>query len=377
MRKILFDLLSTQPNSSGKRHGGGKYGEVVFSKIVELGYPVSCYYDSSLWFNPNIMELVKRNHVDLFDVRDKSLSQIVRDEKIDAVYSPLPGNLAFFDECEVFGTIHGMRELEIPLDWFFFRYKQTLKAKIKFLLQKYVPSIGYKKDRNYYRLIRKNSKFHFVMVSNHSVFALKAYCPEFMDVDIKAFYSPSTSSLNVETKSYQDKFFLLVSANRWEKNNLRAIMALDELFSQGCLPDFKVRITGITSMADIDYEIKNKSRFELMGYVSEEVLAQLYHDAYVLVYPSLNEGFGYPPVEAMHYGTPVIASPFSSISEVCSGAVLYTNPYSVEEMKARLLQISDGTEREKFSRLAKERCEVVEKKQQEDLLGVINYIYGK
>lgn len=376
MKKILFDLQSTQPNSSGKRHGGGKYGEIVFSKIVELGYPVYCYYDSSLWFNPDMLDLIEKNHIDLFDIRKKSLSQIVQEEKIDAIYSPLPGNLAFFCGCEVYGTIHGMRELEIPLDWYFFKYRQTTKAKIKFLLQKYAPFIGYKKDRNYYKAIRKNSKFHFVMVSNHSVYALKAYCPEYMDMDVKAFYSPSTSTLNIEKKVYQDKFFLLVSANRWEKNNLRAIMALDSLFSQGFLQDFKVRITGINSMSCMNYAIKNKNRFELMGYVDEKLLSQLYHDAYALVYPSLNEGFGYPPMEAMHCGTPVIAAPFSSIPEICGGAVLYTNPYSIEEIKARLLQISDRREREKYSKLAKERCEMVEKQQQLDLLGLINYIYG-
>ena len=59
MKKILFDLLATQPNDSGKRHGGGKYGEIVFKKIVELGYPVLCYYDSSLWINPEVMDLIK------------------------------------------------------------------------------------------------------------------------------------------------------------------------------------------------------------------------------------------------------------------------------------------------------------------------------
>ena len=79
----------------------------------------------------------------------------------------------------------------------------------------------------------------------------------------------------------------------------------------------------------------------------------------------------------MHYGTPVIASPFSSIPEVCGGAVLYTNPYSVEEIMARLLQISEPEEHEKYSKMAYERYLEVKEKQQADLLGLINYIYGK
>ena len=72
-----------------------------------------------------------------------------------------------------------------------------------------------------------------------------------------------------------------------------------------------------------------------------------------------------------------IASPFSSIPEVCGGAVLYTNPYSVEEIMARLLQISELEEHEKYSKMAYERYLEVKEKQQADLLGLINYIYGK
>ena len=377
MKKILFDLQATQPNDSGKRHGGGKYGEIVFKKIVELGYPVLCYYDSSLWINPEVMDLIKEKNIPLFDIREKSLKDIVATEQVDAIYSPLPGDLRYFKECDVYGTIHGMRSLELPLDWFFFKYKSSIKAKIKFLLQKYVPSIGFKKDRTRYRDLLNNPRFHFVMVSNHSVYALNAYCPCFKGVDVKAFYSPSTSVLQIEETHFSDKFFLVVSANRWEKNNLRALMAMDSLFSQGFLKDYRVRVTGITSMKGIKYKFKNPERFELMGYVDEQMLDQLYHDAYALVYPSLNEGFGYPPVEAMHYGTPVIASPFSSIPEVCGGAVLYTNPYSVEEIMARLLQISEPEEHEKYSKMAYERYLEVKEKQQADLLGLINYIYGK
>lgn len=44
--KILFDLVNTQPSISGKRHGGGIYGEIVFRKLVEKGADLVAYYDS-------------------------------------------------------------------------------------------------------------------------------------------------------------------------------------------------------------------------------------------------------------------------------------------------------------------------------------------
>ena len=47
--QILFDLTATQPIGSNKRHGGGKYGEVVLRQILKRGLPVTCYYDSNKW----------------------------------------------------------------------------------------------------------------------------------------------------------------------------------------------------------------------------------------------------------------------------------------------------------------------------------------
>jgi glycosyltransferase involved in cell wall biosynthesis len=60
--------------------------------------------------------------------------------------------------------------------------------------------------------------------------------------------------------------------------------------------------------------------------VSDELLAEAYAGAKLFVYPSLNEGFGFPPLEAMSLGCPVLASRVSSIPEVCGDAPFYTDP---------------------------------------------------
>lgn len=89
-----------------------------------------------------------------------------------------------------------------------------------------------------------------------------------------------------------------MSGNRWEKNNLRAVMAFDRLVTDGRLPqDVKMIVTGIRDNI-FKYRVKNPDRFVFLGYVDDDVLEQLYTDAYLFVYPSLNEGFGYPPIEA-------------------------------------------------------------------------------
>jgi len=70
------------------------------------------------------------------------------------------------------------------------------------------------------------------------------------------------------------------------------------------------------------------------GEVSDDVLRAYYAHSDLLVFPSLYEGFGMPPLEAMATGIPVAASTAGSIPEVCGEAAAYFDPYSVDDMSA-------------------------------------------
>jgi glycosyltransferase involved in cell wall biosynthesis len=73
------------------------------------------------------------------------------------------------------------------------------------------------------------------------------------------------------------------------------------------------------------------NRIQFIGKVEEEDLAPLYSLASTFVYPSLYEGFGLPPLEAMACGCPVITSNVSSLPEVVDDAAILINPYSLED----------------------------------------------
>jgi glycosyltransferase involved in cell wall biosynthesis len=82
-------------------------------------------------------------------------------------------------------------------------------------------------------------------------------------------------------------------------------------------------------------------RVTLLGYVPSEHLTRLYQAASLLLFPSLEEGFGFPVLEAMAHGTPVIASQTSSLPEVGGDAALYVDPHDPQAIAAqvgRLLQ---------------------------------------
>lgn len=72
------------------------------------------------------------------------------------------------------------------------------------------------------------------------------------------------------------------------------------------------------------------------GLVSEKELLHLYNAASIYAFPSLYEGFGLPPLEAMKCGTPVVASRSSSIPEICDGCALFFDPYSVDDIAKKI-----------------------------------------
>lgn len=371
---LLFDLACTQPNASGKRHGGGKYGEIIFIQMIRKGIKFSCFYDSKYWINPQIKDLCTTNKIPLYDLSQMNIKTIIERYHIDRLYSAIPQKLALIKSCEVIGTVHGLRELETPLDKIFFEYKHSFKELLKFSIKYYFPQIYHRRKKKQYIKYYINSPLKVITVSEHSKYAFITYFPESRNKELKVFYSPNTSSEhNITRNNNSEKYFMLVSGNRWEKNNLRAIKAFDRLISMGLIKNVKMKITG-TDGNCFRYKVQNPTSFDFLGYVDDEQLDKLYANAYLFIYPSLNEGFGYPPIEAMKYKTPVIASPLSSIAEICEEGVLFFNPFSVEEIMNRMMMMMDPERHQKLAEKGYMQYLKIRRKQLIDLDNLIEYI---
>ena len=89
------------------------------------------------------------------------------------------------------------------------------------------------------------------------------------------------------------------------------------------------------------YDIHRYVRF--LGYVPQTTLAVLYRLADVFVFPSLYEGFGLPPLEAMASGTPVVTSNVSSLPEVVGDAAVLVDPYKAESIADGILTVLRST----------------------------------
>jgi len=132
------------------------------------------------------------------------------------------------------------------------------------------------------------------------------------------------------------------------KNVARIIEAFSalkgELAKSDTYPDLKLIIIGdeVSKNPDIRRAVirsgmQHEVRF--LGYVSIDVLRIFFDMAKVFVFPSLYEGFGLPPLEAMAHGTPVVASNTSALPEVVGNAALMVNPENVFEISRALQRV--------------------------------------
>jgi glycosyltransferase involved in cell wall biosynthesis len=85
-------------------------------------------------------------------------------------------------------------------------------------------------------------------------------------------------------------------------------------------------------------------RIRLTGFVSHQELLSLVAHAHALIMPSLYEGFGLPPVEAMAAGVPAVVARAASLPEVCGDSALYFDPLDVEDISAKLVMIASDAE---------------------------------
>ncbi len=93
---------------------------------------------------------------------------------------------------------------------------------------------------------------------------------------------------------------------------------------------------------DSDFGRAAKQQVQVTGFVDDADLPAIYRMAKCFVFPSIYEGFGIPPLEAMSQGVPVIASDASSMPEVLGGAAIYFRSNDADDLRRALLQMEQG-----------------------------------
>lgn len=109
--------------------------------------------------------------------------------------------------------------------------------------------------------------------------------------------------------------------------------------------------------AEVRLKLKQyKEDIHFQGFVNDHVLRDFYRNARLFVYPSLYEGFGLPPLEAMASGVPVVTTMTSSIPEVVGDAALMVSPYDVKQLAETMYRVlADPAVRDRLTARGKEQ----------------------
>ena len=141
-------------------------------------------------------------------------------------------------------------------------------------------------------------------------------------------------------------------------NEIKNFQVIIKIF---LLPEFKILplkmiLPGVTTFTQNDTvsalleKAKMADNIEILGQVTQEELKNYYQKAKLFIFPSFHESFGFPPLEAMACGTPVIVSNVTALPEVCGDAVLYIDPSSIVDITEKLqLLLSDSVLRDSYS----------------------------
>jgi glycosyltransferase involved in cell wall biosynthesis len=217
--------------------------------------------------------------------------------------------------------------------WFYriklLAYKQVIKHAVKAARAIIVPSEFVKKD-----ILR------FYNVDDEKIKVV------YEGVDIKFRYQITNVKSISNNKCQISGDYLLYVGSAYPHKNLERLVGAFAILRQKYKFEGQLVLAGkidyfynqlqkyiISQYPNIQYLLSN---IHFYGHATDRELTQLYSNAKLFIFPSLSEGFGLPPLEAMSFGTPVVASNSTSIPEICEDAALYFNPNDANDIAVKI-----------------------------------------
>lgn len=348
--KILYELISTQHFVGG----GAEYVRKVFFELLQKVNKnkrsnIFCLIDSRLtnWpYGDLTPDMLKSYGVQVVDISGSSFRRIIAQYEIDKVFVGVAQYLFQYDieniTCELLCVIHDLCGEERMLNHvndFICLHHMNIFQYLRWRFYYFRHGNGLDVNSRVFSFLRTKSNVKIIAVSNYT----KKSIIFNYDIDaekIKVLYSPERISKlkdYVENEqlaqliSSNQKYFLMVSCNRHEKNAIKAIQAFEKF----------ERLYEDYALVTIGWEGPLVSKQIVLSYLSESDLAYAISHSHALVFPSFFEGFGYPPIEAMKYGKPVLCSNVTSMPELLGQSAIWFSPfYTTDIFKAYLQLVS-------------------------------------
>lgn len=141
----------------------------------------------------------------------------------------------------------------------------------------------------------------------------------------------------------REMMILHVGALQRRKNIARLVEAFEEMPAEWRLVLAGSAGYGAAEILERMGRSKARARIEVTGYISDTRLRDLYRRAKMLVFPSLDEGFGIPLLEAMAYAVPIVTSNGSALGEVAQDAAILVDPARVDEIAGAMKRVASDS----------------------------------
>lgn len=152
-----------------------------------------------------------------------------------------------------------------------------------------------------------------------------------------------------------NKYFIY-TGNAYPHKNLPRLISAIVALNKDRKEEIRLKIVSARSVFTerLEKEVKKQkaeSYIELLGFVSDKELNLLYKNSISFVFPTLSEGFGLPPMEAINAGTLAIASNIPVLKEVYGDSVYYFDPYDTDSITTALKGVLDMPEAERIKNI--------------------------
>lgn len=192
-----------------------------------------------------------------------------------------------------------------------------------------------------------------ICISNFTYNELKRYYPNVDDNKIEiihnGFNKPviKNKSVPLEKFNINSDYILFVGTISPSKNLVRLMKAFKEVININT--NLKLVIVGkngwkFNEVYDSIENLGLNNNVVFTGYVSTDELESLYNKSMFVVYPSLYEGFGLPPLEALSRGKTILVSNIPVLKEILGEAAFYCDPYNVEDIAKNMLRLINNIE---------------------------------
>ncbi|MCR5180949.1 MAG: glycosyltransferase [Bacteroidaceae bacterium] len=379
--RLLLDFIPFQHR--GGVGGAPSFAKAVYDRVFEqcdTSLQLYATYDASLPVGKqyDYHQIAEQHGVQLVDISKTTVAEQIQALQIDTFFIAVG---QFYAEhplgdisCRVIMFIHDIYDIERGDNWVDFHlYDKHMGSRWQWI--KYaINSVSGRWQRQAQKLYAQvmplyaGSNTLAYTVSEYSRQSLLYYFPE-LQKEIRICYSPHKQAIcneEVENRQLQEliqseqPYLLMIAANRRYKNAATLTKVFCRIAEE--YPDLH--------LVTLKYGTSAHERHHDIAFLSDSDLENAYKHARALVFGSFFEGFGYPPVEAMKYGTPTIASNVTSIPEIVGDAGIYFSPYYPADLY-RAIKIA-LTGYFPSQELMNRRLEEITSRQENDLKQLVN-----